>query len=160
MKIFFKGIHPALLKLAEWNRQITAFTTLTIDDRLDAEDAGELGGVLDMLRGEITHWHRLNMDSAETACLKAIILFNPGMHFLEVSKLILGPFLLWLLIFTFVFYPLQKPRGSMNPDCLLTGVSLWLAVPSSAKLHFEIVLLLTISLELKKRETLILFFLP
>ena len=36
---------------------------------------------------------------------------------------------------------------------LLTGVSLWPAVPSSAKLHFEIVLLLTISLELKKRET-------
>ena len=106
--------------------------------------------VLDMLRGEITHWHRLNMDRAETACLKAIILFNPGMHFLEVSKLILGPFLLWLLIFTFVFYPLQKPRGSVN---LLTGVSLWPAVPSSAKLHFEIVLLLTISLELKKRET-------
>ena len=25
----FKGIHQALLKLAEWNRQITAFTTFT-----------------------------------------------------------------------------------------------------------------------------------
>ena len=63
----FKGIHPALLKLAEWNRQITVFTTLTIDDQAklmhaswcehytmkvvnldletDAEDARELGGV-------------------------------------------------------------------------------------------------------------------
>ena len=29
----FKGIHPALLKLVEWNRQITAFTSLTIDDQ-------------------------------------------------------------------------------------------------------------------------------
>ena len=30
----FKGIHPALLKLAEWNKQIAAFTTFTIDDQV------------------------------------------------------------------------------------------------------------------------------
>ena len=26
----FKGIHPALVKLAEWNREITAFATLKL----------------------------------------------------------------------------------------------------------------------------------
>ena len=30
----FKGIHPALVKLAEWNKQIAVFTTFTIDDQV------------------------------------------------------------------------------------------------------------------------------
>ena len=41
--------------------------------------------MLGVLSCEIPYWHHLNR--AEIACLKAIILFNPGMHFLEVSNL-------------------------------------------------------------------------
>ena len=49
-----------------------------------SEDVGELRGVFSY---KITYWHHLNVDWAEIACLKAIILFNLGMHFLAVSKL-------------------------------------------------------------------------
>ena len=88
--------------MAEWNREVAAFTTLTIDDQAkllhgswcehytlkvvnqSVDAAGELVGVL---RRGISHWHHLHIDRAETACLNATILFNPGMHFLEDSKL-------------------------------------------------------------------------
>ena len=93
LKRFFKGIHPALLKLVEWNRQIAVFTSLTIDDQaklkliqaswcehctlkvvnqLDLEtDAVDAVGKLGVLRREISHWRHLQIDCTETACLKA-----------------------------------------------------------------------------------------
>ena len=103
----FKGIHPALLKLVEWNRQIAAFTSLTIDDQaklkltqaswcehytlkvvnqldLETDAVCRCGGktcVQGVLHREINQWCHLQINRAETACLKAIIPFNLGIHF-------------------------------------------------------------------------------
>ena len=114
-----KSFQGCTLELIEWDKQIPAFTKLSLDEQAKLiraswyeqytlkvlvqlgtkidQDHIEINSlvVLQMMCQEATYLHHLNVDWVETACLNGNIMFNLGMHILAVSKLkavMLDPF--------------------------------------------------------------------
>ena len=80
---------------ASWCEHYTLKVVNQLQLDLDTDAVDVAGEQLGVLRREMIHWRNLQIDPAETACLKAIILFNLDMHFLEVANCNFRSFLLW-----------------------------------------------------------------